>query len=380
MNPSDNSVLRIGALRVDPAIDEICAGGTTIKLEPRTMRLLVCLARHAGQVVSVEQLLDEVWNDVVVNPDSVYQAVAMLRRVLGDDAKAPTYIVNVLRRGYRLVAPVAPWVDEPAVAQAGSPVITSTVTTGPIADKSIAVLPFVNISGDKSNEYFSDGLSEELINLLTKIRELRVPARTSSFFFKGKQATIAEIAKALGVAYVLEGSVRKSGNTIRITAQLVRVDDGCHVWSETFNRQLDDIFKVQDEIAGSVVKALKVSLLEREEPRATTSANREAYTLYLHGQSMSFSATLPADAKRAIDYLQQSLKLDPGFAPAWAALAKTLAADFGTFGTLPYEETHAQAHEAANQALSLDPALPFGPCRDGPTLVSDRLDLGRSGG
>ena len=141
---------------------------------------------------------------------------------------------------------------------------------------SVAVLPFVNMSGDKSNEYFSDGLSEELINLLTQIPELRVPARTSSFYFKGKQATIADIAKALGVAHVLEGSVRKSGNTIRITAQLVRVDNGYHVWSETFDRQLDDIFKVQDEIAGSVVKALKVSLLEGALPRATTSANSEA--------------------------------------------------------------------------------------------------------
>jgi TolB-like protein/DNA-binding winged helix-turn-helix (wHTH) protein/Tfp pilus assembly protein PilF len=431
MNPPDNAVLRIGALRVDPALDEICTNGTTIKLEPRTMRLLVCLAEHAGQVVSVEQLLDQVWKDVVVSPDSVYQAIAALRRILGDDPKEPTYIATVMRRGYRLVAPVAPWVDTRTTAAAstdsapteappsetvasGSPtdvVATqlhrSTAMTGStrsryqrpstalfaigalaltyflsqrlwvanhssssegqiksatrgVSDKSVAVLPFVNISGDKTNEYFSDGLSEELIDMLTQIPDLRVPARTSSFYFKGKQATIADIAKALGVAHVLEGSVRKSGNTIRITAQLVRVDNGYHVWSKTFDRQLDDIFKVQDEIAGSVVKALKVSLLEGAVPRATTSANSEAYTLYLQGQAMSFSSTSPAEDQRAVDYLRQSLKLDPKFAPAWAELANTLAADFSTFGIRPYEETRAQAHEAADHALTLDPTLPLG--------------------
>jgi transcriptional activator of cad operon len=194
MNSPDNSVLRIGALRVDPALDEIRMDGTTIKLEPRTMRLLVCLAGHAGQVVSVEQLLDEVWNDVVVNPDSVYQAVAMLRRVLHDDAKNPTYIANVLRRGYRLVAPVAPWVDALAVLGVDSSATTFTAITAPyaaaaigapfrihrptqrtvvehppiaasttIGDKSIAVLAFIDMSEKKDQEYFSDGLSEELL-------------------------------------------------------------------------------------------------------------------------------------------------------------------------------------------------------------------------
>src|ERR1700729_4100019 len=137
-----------------------------------------------------------------------------------------------------------------------------------IPEKSVAVLPFVDMSEKKDQEYFSDGLSEELIDMLTKVPELRVPARTSSFYFKGKQATVPEIAKALGVADVLEGSVRKSGNTLRITAQLIRVATGYHLWSETYDRKLDDIFKIQDEIAGAVVKALKVSLLIDALPRA----------------------------------------------------------------------------------------------------------------
>ena len=142
-----------------------------------------------------------------------------------------------------------------------------------ITDKSIAVLPFVDMSEKKDQEYFSDGLSEELIDMLTKVPELRVSARTSSFYFKGKQATIADIAKALGVAHVLEGSVRKSGNTLRITAQLIRVDNGFHVWSETYDRKLDDIFKIQDEIAGAVVTALRVHLLPTQKASGTGRAS-----------------------------------------------------------------------------------------------------------
>ena len=147
-------------------------------------------------------------------------------------------------------------------------VTVGAAATNVVSDKSIAVLPFVDMSEKKDQEYFSDGLSEELIDMLTKVPDLRVPARTSSFYFKGKQATIADIAKALGVAHVLEGSVRKSGNTLRITAQLIRVDNGYHVWSETYDRKLDDIFKIQDEIAGAVVTALRVQLLPMQQPAA----------------------------------------------------------------------------------------------------------------
>jgi TolB-like protein/DNA-binding winged helix-turn-helix (wHTH) protein/Tfp pilus assembly protein PilF len=353
-------------------LDEISKDGTNVKLEPRTMRLLVCLAENAGQVLSVEQLLDEVWKDVVVTPNSVYHAVAELRRVLGDDPKEPSYIANVLRRGYRLVAPVSSWVDAPAVPEADSPATTSTETTAPpataatgsaflrsgialivalalllaylaadrfwlskpvtaehpataatraVADQSIAVLPFIDMSEKKDQEYFADGMAEEIIGLLSKVPDLHVPARTSSFYFKGKQTTIAEIAKALGVAHVLEGSVRKSGNTVRITAQLVRVDNGYQVWSETFDRQLDDIFKIQDEIAGDVVKSLKASLLEGEAPRTTPTTNTEAYTFYLQALSLSKRGN-SADSLTAIEYLRQATRMDPQFALAWALSAQ----------------------------------------------------------
>jgi TolB-like protein len=241
------------------------------------------------------------------------------------------------------------------------PAAAAAPAAGPAAhaipEKSVAVLPFVDMSEKKDQEYFSDGLSEELIDMLTKMPELRVPARTSSFYFKGKQTTVAEIAKSLGVANVLEGSVRKSGNTLRITAQLIRVDSGYHVWSETYDRQLDDIFKIQDEIAGAVVKALKVSLLEGGVTRTTPTSNTEAYTLYLQGQAIGKNAAQSADVERAIDHLQRALKLDPVFARAWAALAGWRIFNYSYFTNGNYQQALNEARYAAEQALKLDPNL-----------------------
>jgi TolB-like protein/tetratricopeptide (TPR) repeat protein len=239
--------------------------------------------------------------------------------------------------------------EKPAAAVVPAPIPA-------IPEKSVAVLPFVDMSERKDQEYFSDGLSEELIDMLTKVPELRVPARTSSFYFKGKQATVPEIAKALGVADVLEGSVRKSGNHLRITAQLVRADNGYHLWSETYDRQLDDIFKVQDEIAGAVVKALKVSLLEGQTPRATPRTNTEAYTLYLQGRSF-WQRHSAADNKKAADCLRHALELDRMFAPAWAVLAVVIQDDFVIYSTSSYQKARAEAYPAAEQALKLDPHL-----------------------
>ena len=212
------------------------------------------------------------------------------------------------------------------VASRAVPTAVSATATG-IPEKSVAVLPFLDMSEKKDQEYFSDGLSEELIDMLTKILELRVPARTSSFYFKGKQATVTDIAKTLNVAHVLEGSVRKSGTRLRITAQLVRADNGYHLWSETYDRQLDDIFKVQDEIAAAVVRALKVSLLERQAPTATLTTSSEAYELYMQAGSLLGRGTSD-DALTAYADLQQALRLDPKFALAWARLARLLSSDY----------------------------------------------------
>jgi TolB-like protein len=235
-------------------------------------------------------------------------------------------------------------------------VTVSAAATNPISDKSIAVLPFLDMSEHKDQEYFSDGLSEELINLLSKIPDLRVPARTSSFYFKGKQATIAEIAKALGVAHVLEGSVRKSGNILRVTAQLIRADNGYHVWSETYDRKLDDIFQIQDEIAKSVVNALKVSVLGGMIPRATPTANHDAYLLYLQAKELHYRGSSDS-SRKAIDYLHEALKLDPEFSQGWVTLASFLAADYNLFDVEPHDEARAEIYSALDHARKLEPSL-----------------------
>jgi TolB-like protein/Tfp pilus assembly protein PilF len=224
-----------------------------------------------------------------------------------------------------------------------------------IPEKSVAVLPFVDMSEKRDQEYFSDGLSEELIDMLTKVADLRVPARTSSFYFKGRQTTIADIAKALRVAHVLEGSVRKSGNRVRVTAQLVRADNGYHLWSETYDRKLDDIFKIQDEIASAVVKALKVALLEAGTIRAASSVNSEAYDLFTQARALIRRGN-QADAAIAADYLQRALKLDPTFAPAWARLTQARTFQF-ELGSLTYEQAIVEARRAAERAIELDPTL-----------------------
>jgi serine/threonine protein kinase/Tfp pilus assembly protein PilF len=234
----------------------------------------------------------------------------------------------------------------------------------------IAVLPFVNRSRDEEDEYFSDGLADELLNVLAKIRGLRVAARTSSFHFKGKDCTIAEVGQALNVATVLEGSVRKAGNRVRISVQLVKVSDGYHLWSESYDRTLDDIFAVQDDIAHSVVKELRSTLLG-EEPDSKTSGevkaevalaargrgkNAEAHRLYLQARYLISRMALE-DMEKGIEYLKQALELEPEFALAWAELGRAYATKAGWYTA---EGSYRQAREAAERALSLEPDLAEG--------------------
>jgi TolB-like protein/Tfp pilus assembly protein PilF len=221
-----------------------------------------------------------------------------------------------------------------------------------VADKdSIAVLPFENMSEDKTNEYFSDGISEELLNLLAKIPQLKVAARTSSFSFKGKGVEIPEIARQLHVANVLEGSVRKSGDELRITAQLIRAAEGYHLWSETYDRKMDDIFKIQDEIAGEVVKELKVKLLGAAPKVRTTDP--QAYALYLQARELGRQKTADAYAKSDALY-RQVLEIDPHYAPAWNGLSINFSNKTNA-GLLSSQEGLARSREADEKALAIDP-------------------------
>jgi len=393
----EQSVIQIGAWRVNPALDEISRDGQTTKLEPKMMQLLLCLAAHAGQVVSVEQLLDEVWKDVVVTPDSVYHAVATLRRVLGDDSKDPSYIANVMRRGYRLIAPVVPlelaetpprppysaaedrvakptaevplshsilkhtgrrlaiatftvlaaasayfiarvWIAERfAPAHSSAPAAqeaTSRTSVAPPATAafnppphSIAVLPFVNMSGDKDQDYFSDGLSEELLNSLSRINDLQVAARTSSFYFKGEHADLPTIAHKLNVASVLEGSVRRSGQKIRVTAQLSNAATGFHLWSQTYDRELHDVLKMQTEIATAVANALKITLLGDVASKIEIGGTRNpaAFDAYIRALKVQNEAERAKEEQAAIDGFTQALRMDPDYALAYAGRSLALS-------------------------------------------------------
>jgi TolB-like protein len=230
---------------------------------------------------------------------------------------------------------------------------TSAAVPGTAPEKSIAVLPFVDMSERKDQEYFSDGLSEELIDLLAKTQGLEVIARTSSFYFKGKQVTIAEIAKTLNVANVMEGSVRKAGNTIRVTAQLIRASDGVHIWSETYDRDLKDVFKVQDEIAQGVVQKLKLTLLPVMSAASARTVNSEAHSLYLQGRYFQNRDT-GEDLAKANDYFKRALALDATYAPAWAGIA-TVATRQVANGHITMAKALAVTREAASKAIELDP-------------------------
>lgn len=298
MEQSNKTRIRIGDWRVEEQSGEISRDGETIKLEARTMRLLLCLAEKAGAVVSTEDLLSRVWPDVFVSQDSVYQAVAALRRVLGDDPKRPAYIETVPRLGYRMVARVAPWVDDTSEvasgegqnraaarwkfhrrAWAGVAVLivlliaafgirgkvasknpSTAATAIPVPEKSIAVVPFLDLTEGMKEEEFADGLTEELIDRLSKTPEVRVPPPTSSFHYKNKNASVAEVARALGVAYVLDGSTRRSGDKLRVAARLVRADSTYVVWSETYDRPWGEMLKTQDEITGEILKAVQAAI------------------------------------------------------------------------------------------------------------------------
>jgi len=220
-------------------------------------------------------------------------------------------------------------------------------------NNSIAVLPFLNMSSDPEQEYFSDGITEEVLNMLVKIPELKVTSRSSVFTFKGQNVDIPTVAAKLGVAHILEGSVRKAGNRVRVTAQLIKADTDVHLWSETYERELDDIFAIQDEIATEVVKALKIQLIG-ETPHAI-STSIEAYNLYLKGKHFASQYTTES-LQSSIKVFRQAIALDAKFAPPWGGLAESLRIH-GMYGSVDKQETLLASRNAAERALELDSEL-----------------------
>jgi transcriptional activator of cad operon len=276
--------LQVGDWRIDPQLGQMSRGTETVRLEARTLRLLMYLANRAGETVGIDELLDQVWSGVVVTQDSVYQAITALRRLLGDDARQPTYIVTVPRLGYRLIAPVRVAAEGPtlalqsplpparprvsrrialaciAIALAGIGVVYWRASALPDA-KSVAVLPFLDLTSQAMDEeYFADGLTEELIDRLSREAGFKVPAASASFYYKNKDLPPSRIARELGVVYLLEGSLRESGDTLRITARLTRAADGYVLWTSNYERPKTDRLRIQDEIAQKVTAALRESV------------------------------------------------------------------------------------------------------------------------
>lgn len=340
---AEQVVYEFGDFRLDPSRQQLTCDGLVTPLKARAFDLLVYFAQHPGELVDKATLMRAIWPNVVVEENNLSQHLSALRQALGDGVPGRQFIVTVPRRGYRFVAEVR--------QVNGTKGPAKDVATG-VPGPSVAVLPFANLSGDPEKEYFGDGMADELIHLLSRVPELKVPARTSSFAYKGKNIHIRDIAADLGVAAVLEGSVRSAGELIRVTAQMVDATSGYHFWSQSYEREFRDIFKLQDEIASAIVNSLCSQMnvvLQPFTKRPPPTDDAVAYQLYLQGLSVGHLATAQS-LQRGIEMLQRATELDPKFAAAFAAIA-IMSLNLSMWG-LP--DAIDRAEREAEAALALD--------------------------
>jgi TolB-like protein len=299
-------IVHFAAFEFDLQTRELRKLGLKIKLSGQPANVLAMLIERAGEVITREELQQRLWSaDTYVDFEhSLNAAIKRLRAALGDSADAPTFVETLARQGYRFIAEV----------QSGA---KAEPDPKPSPPASIAVLPFANLGGDQKNEYFGDGLAEDVINELTKIPGLKVIARTSAFAFKNRLQDIRRIAELLGVSNVLEGSFRYEGNRVRVTAQLITAGDGSHLWSGRYDRDLSDVLTIQDEIAQAIAHALQAQLRGPGERRPTSS---EAYQAYLEGRYYVQQVT-PQGIERALECYQRAIRLDPEYALPHSGLA-----------------------------------------------------------
>ena len=372
---------RIGEWLVQPSRNRIEGpnGASTVKL--KSMAVLGELAKARGAVVAKQALLDRVWGSAVVTEDVLTQSIVELRKAFADSAGDPQVIETIRRVGFRLIPevrpPVTPGTDAggPGARALAWGVLVAAiaaalaiglyrfndpagVTDGTeLAEPSIAVLPFDNLSDDSEQQYFADGLAEELLDRLTKVPGLRVPARTSSFAFRGRAMDVRTIGRQLGVGHVLEGSIRKSEQRIRITAQLIETRSGNHKWSKVFERELGDVFAVQDEIAAAIVNALGPNFDIAANGFATGTPDVGAYDLYLLGRHHLGQERIT----RALEFFDKAIAQDPAFARAYAGLAEASLGFRDTPSSFwqakPDADGLERAQWAIDNALELDPRL-----------------------
>ena len=385
---------QFGDFKLDTNRCELIRAGVEVHLRPKSFEVLRYLVVHQGVLVTKDQLFDAVWPGLAVTPDSINQCIIEIRRVLGDSER--TIIRTVPRRGFVFEVPVTveteagefePGPDPPTdgagswahrsfrplmvsalllaaafgyllTQHSGKPPTDETISTERIDTmaKSIVVLPFADLSPDGNQAYLADGISEELLTLLSKVSELRVISRTSAFAFKEKNSTVPEIAAQLDVTHVLEGSIRTEGNNLRVTAQLIDAQEDEHLWSETYDRKMDGIFSVQNDIATAVTNVLKVKLLSG--PVSASEVDPEAYQYFLRARYVYLSAPGVDQADRIAQMQQlltEALSIDPDFAAAWALMARTFMSGRPQDGATADPAAMEAARDAALKALDIDP-------------------------
>ena len=389
---------RLDDLVVDTATRQVWRGNSEIPLTGLSFDLLKALMDIGTRVVTTDELMDRVWPGRVVNAETVGKRVELVREALSDNSQEPRYIALVRGRGYRLLhAPqveatppaTAPQAVPDAVVQEpkaaaiprsrrvaliaglaaalGLAVVFGILNRSPravptpqavAADEmpSVAVLPFLNLSEDAGNAYFSDGMAEELLGTLSKLPGLRVASRTSAFTFRGSKESLPEIAQQLNVDHIVEGSVRKAGNRIRVTIQLIEVRTDSHLWAETYDRELSDVLEIQREIAEKIAAALRLKFTSGARvAQGAGTRNPEAWQLYLRGHQL-WQARSEESIRQGIGLLSRAIELDPGFAEAHASLAGAYLISFSWY-SIQDAAALDRAREAAGRAIALDPTL-----------------------
>jgi len=338
-------ILRFGVFEVDLRSGELRKHGLKIKLQEKPFQVLATLLEHPGNVITREELRRKLWpEDTFVDFEhSINIALNKLRAALSDSAKNPRFVETLARHGYRFIAPVDKRVQ-------ASP---------PSGKVMLAVLPFENLSHDPEQNYFSEGLTEEMITQLGRIhpRRLGVMARSTAMHYKGSEKRADQIGQELGVGYILEGSVRRAIDRVRITAQLIEVSDQTHLWAETYDRKFADVLDIQREVARRIAKSLAVELLPGQQTALSRASTRdsEAHEAYLKGHYF-WNKRTEEGFKKAIVFFEQAIARDPGYALAYTGLADCYET-LGIYGGLPPGETARRAKAAANKALEIDDKL-----------------------
>jgi adenylate cyclase len=342
-----HSDFQLGAWRVQPQLNSLVCELRTVRLEPKMMGVLLCLAQRSGDVVSKEQIVQEVWQGTFVTDDVLIRCVSELRKAFGDNAGKPSFIETIPKRGYRLLIPAVP------LARANHHEAPSV----PKFADSIAVLPFDNDGLEPEMEYLSDGVAETIINNLSRLQDLRVVPRTTTFEYKRKSMNPSQVGRALAARLVLTGHVAQRGDRLIVGAELIDSEQESQLWGSTYDRKIEEIFTIQEEIAGRIPNFLQLRLTDAERRQVTrrSTESREAYHFLLKAMHFAFKYT-PEGFGKGLDFCRLAIEADPVYADAYAILS-LLYCLLGTFGVVAALEAFPRAKAAALKALEIDDCL-----------------------